>query len=176
LKKIITILLLGCLCLNVTGYHIIFQLHKAALKMAMKRMLRRQANSQDELAFQFPIDAPPSPDGPKWEEEHEFSLRGKMYDVIEKKVKNGKLVVRCISDDRETELIAKYQQVLEKSFGHRAKKRSASLLKLIISLFTIPATFMPVLFTATLHNEFSIYRCNLPAACRDVITPPPRFL
>ena len=32
-----------------------------------------------------------------------------MYDVIEKRAENGQLVVRCISDEREMELIKKYQ-------------------------------------------------------------------
>lgn len=144
--------------------------------MAMKRMLRRQVNSQDELVFHFPLHDMYSTGSPQWENDNEFSLHGKMYDVIEKREENGRLIVRCISDEKEMELIKKFQKVLEKQFGNSAKKRSASLLQLITAPFTIPTTFIPSSLMLTLHNEFAILRCSIHAACRDVITPPPRFL
>lgn len=175
MKKIITILLLGCLCLNITGYHVIFQLRKSALKLAMKRMLRRQTKSQDELVFNFPLYGNHNTEMPEWEEEDEFRLKGKMYDVIEKKIENGRWVVRCISDERETELIEKYQKVLEKQFGNRAKKRSASLLKLIVTPYTLPSIINSSFLITILHNSFPILRCSLSTACLEVITPPPRI-
>lgn len=176
LKKIITILLLGCLCLNMTGYRIVFQIRKATLKMAMKRMLRRQANNQDELCMEFPLSPGSGSGNPEWENDHEFSLDGKMYDVIEKKIAGDKMLVRCISDDNETELIRKYQQVLEKHFSTSAKKRSASLLQLVISPYTVPASIITSIFVLPVHKQFPVLHCNLPIACREVITPPPRFL
>lgn len=144
--------------------------------MAMKRMLRRHVSNQDELVFSLALHAKPGTEGPEWEEEDEFSLHGKMYDVIDKKIENGKLVVRCIADEKETELIKKFQQVLEKQFGNRAKKRSASLLKIITTPFTLPSTLLPPAFLVLRHTEFPNLQFNFPVACRDVITPPPRFL
>lgn len=176
MKKTITILLLGCLCLNVTGYHIIFHFRKAALKIAMQRMLRRQAHNQDELVFHFPLNAPPGTESPEWEDDNEFSLGGKMYDVIEKRAENGKLFVRCISDEKEMELIKQYQEVLEKQFGNSAKKRSASLLKLLSTPFTIPSTFIAASINVILHNEYPVFHCNLQVTCKEVITPPPRII
>ena len=139
-------------------------------------MLRRQANSQDEVVFSFAINAPQNEESPEWEEEHEFRYKGKMYDVIDQRIEDGQLIVRCISDEKETELIKKYEEILEKQFGGRAKKRSVSLLKLICTPFTIPSAFMTSAIVRLLHNQYSIYRCNIPFVCRDVITPPPRFL
>lgn len=139
-------------------------------------MLRRQAHNQDELVFHFPLNAPPGTESPEWEDDNEFSLDGKMYDVIEKREENGKLYVRCISDEREMELIKKYQEVLEKQFGNKAKKRSASLLKILATPFTIPSTFISASFSTIIHHEYPVVHCSIPAASREVITPPPRFL
>jgi len=139
-------------------------------------MLRRQAHNKDEVVFHFPLYAPPGTEGPDWEDDNEFSLRGKMYDVIEKREENGELFVRCITDEKETELIKKYQEVLEKQTGNQTKKRSVSLLKLITTPFTLPATFIASSFNLIVHHEYPIFLCSIPVACRDVITPPPRFL
>jgi hypothetical protein len=176
LKKIATILLLSCLCLNITGYHIIFQFRKATLKAAMKKMLHSQVHNDDLIVFHFAVNAPQAEDSPEWEEENEFMLQGKMYDVVDKRIENGQLVVRCISDDNETDLINKYQEILEKQFGGHAKNRSASLLKLIMTPFTIPVGFFSHTIEFLLHTDFPIFHCTIPASCREVITPPPRFL
>lgn len=176
LKKIFTILLLGCLCLNVTGYYVVFQFRKATLKIAMKRMLRRQVYNQDEVIFNFPLHTTHGHDSPEWENENEFELRGKMYDVIDKKIVNGMLVVRCISDEKETELINKWQELLEKQQEGRTKKRSASLIKLITSLFTLPSILTYSSGLVDLRKQFPALDCSIPLVCREVITPPPRFL
>ena len=50
-----------------------------------------------------------------WEDEKEFELQGKMYDVVSKEIVNGKQIVYCIDDEKETELIAKYNASQKKN-------------------------------------------------------------
>lgn len=175
MKKIVAILLLGCLGLNLTGYHVVFHFRKAGLRMAMKRMMRRQVRSRDEVVFSFSLTEQNRHNKPEWEDENEFRLHGKMYDVIGKKVENGKLVVRCISDDKETELINKYEDVLDKQLGKSSKHRTAALIKLFTSPYTIPSTFLQTAFVNPAKKLFPRHQPGIVAVYRDVITPPPRF-
>lgn len=143
--------------------------------MAMKRMLRRQTTIHDEIVLSFSLNEQNPRNKPEWEDEHEFRLHGKMYDVIEKKEVDGKLVVRCISDDKETTLMAKYEDLLEKQLGKNSKERTASLIKLLTSPYTIPSSFFQTAFVDPIRKLSPHRQPEIATVCRDVITPPPRF-
>ncbi len=143
--------------------------------MAMKRMMRRQVRSRDEVVFSFSLTEQNRHQIPEWEDENEFRFQGKMYDVIGKKEVNGKLIVRCISDDKETELINKYEDLLDKQMGKGSKQRTAALIKLFTSPYTIPSTFLQTAIINPIRKQFPRLEPGIVAACRDVLTPPPRY-
>jgi hypothetical protein len=143
--------------------------------MAMKNMMRRQAWNSDEVVFNL-TQIEKSGQTPEWEEDHEFRLNGKMYDVIEKKIENDQLIVRCISDDKETELTRKYEELLESQSDDPGKKQAASIIKLITSPFTIPTTFIPAIIKDLPPERFPYYCFGTLTSSREVITPPPQLL
>ena len=171
LKKTIATSLIFCLFLNITGYYIIFCVRQAAIKVEIKRMRCLQMSSHAETVLVFSLDDKNAMNRLKWESNDEFSIDGQMYDVIEKKISNNKLVFRCISDKKETALIRTYEKMNDEN---NAKNKSALLLKLI-NLSYLPAKSIELFVSYTplpspyLHSEI------IPSRVRDVLTPPPQY-
>ena len=174
MKKITAIVLLVCLFLNIIGYHIVFHVRKGEIKADMKKLLR--LSDQNTEQFVFSLADKTAIEKLEWEGEDEFRLNGSMYDVIEKKIVNGKWMIRCVSDTKETELIKKYQDITKNDFGSSSRNKSMTLLQLIGSLYTLPGNDVDVRIISSVQVHFFNYNHDIPSAPCDVITPPPRFL
>jgi len=106
LKQLISIPLLCCFFLNVIGYHIVFYFQREEIKDEMKTLVRRGDN-HNEKAFVFYLSDKEILQKLYWEGNDEFSFNGQMYDVVEKKIEDGKIMIRCIADKKETALVNK---------------------------------------------------------------------
>ena len=103
----------------------------------------------------------------------EFSLNGEMYDIIEKKIVNGKLVIRCISDRKETAMIKKYQKLNKEN---NSKSKSALLLKLVSGSY-LAATNSEFIMEYTISPSKIYFHAQIISSqASDVLTPPPQFL
>jgi hypothetical protein len=85
-----------------------------------------------------------------WEGDDEFSFKGEMYDVIEKKIEDGKLIIRSIADRRETALLNTLR-------GHwnqneKSNKVADELFQLLQSLFHSSRTEEFVLIKPLVHR------------------------
>ena len=161
------------LFLNVIGYHVVFRLRQAEVKAEMKKLLRSNMNNKDVEQFVFSLKDRDAIEKLEWEGDDEFSLDGKMYDVIEKRTENGKLIIRCISDEKETILIKKYEQINNEAGNSKGK--TALLIKLIGSSYLATSAsdlsindFQPIQKTSFTDGIISI---DHP----DVLTPPPQL-
>ena len=170
MKKIIAFILLVCLFFNLSGYHLFFYLRKQELKADMKEFLRSSATSKDIEQFIFPLDKDLVA-GAEWEGKNEFRLNGEMYDVVEKRIEDNKIIIRCISDKKETALLKNYEKINHEG---NSKSRSALLLKLLDSSYLPEINNLVYIYhnLALLHMSFqqgvfSSYR-------KDVPTPPPQ--
>jgi len=123
-KKLTSILLLLCLFLVLFGYHLVFYFQVAAAKTEMMAFLKNQEGHKDVVQFCFDNSEAKQL---VWEEEHEFRFNGEMYDVVEKEQKDGRLIIRCIADTKETTLIKDYLR------NNRRRNSTA-----FIQLITIP--------------------------------------
>jgi hypothetical protein len=176
LKKLIAILLASSLLLNIIGYQLIFHLRKAELKAEMKKFLRLQPRFEDQTVFIFSLDNKKAIAQLEWEGDDEFMLRGEMYDVIEKKIADGKLIIRCISDEKETSLIKKYEALNNDMNGNSPQSRSITLLKLFNSFYLPVANsfcFASVIILP--QQSLSLYN-NTSAGHKEILTPPPQIL
>jgi hypothetical protein len=171
LKKIVSILLLFCLILNIVGYHVIFYFRQAEIKAEMKKSLLIRAHSEDETGFSFSLNDKKAISTLDWVGDNEFKLNGQMYDVIEKKIENGKLILRCISDIKETALIKTFYQMNNES---NSKRKLALLMQLVNNSYLantnseIVIRYKPV--PPIIHPESD----PLTSQVRDVLTPPPQ--
>lgn len=101
-----------------------------------------------------------------WENDHEFSYHNEMYDVIEKKTVGEHLFVRCISDDRETQLVKDYQ----KTNHHRSNER---MIQLITASFVLPKHQMPEQPEKILKQYFGEHLFSLHQIAASIFIPPP---
>ena len=170
LKKIFSILLLCCLLLNVLGYHIIFYIRQTEVKAEMKRSLLFHSSKEEDL-FIISLNDKKELDKLEWEGDDEFELNGEMYDVIEKKNKDGKLIIRCISDKKETALIQQYEKLNKET---NSKNRSALLLKIVGHAYISPAITSISTDTKPMTAKFLFNTEIISSYCHDVLTPPPQ--
>ena len=137
----------------------------------MKKALRLQANSEDETNFVYSLDDKKSIEQLEWESNDEFSLNGEMYDVIERKIENNKLIIRCISDKKETALIKKYEKINNEN---NSKSKSVLLLKLVSSSY-LPTTNTELLIKCKPVPSIIYFRSDIVSSQPlDVLTPPPQ--
>ena len=174
MKKTVSILLLFCLLFNVVGYYIVFHIRRAEIKDEMKKTLRQNIHNQDQEIFCFSLNDKTAISKLEWEDDQEFRLDGKMYDVIEKKIENGKLIIRCISDEKETALVKKFEQINNEK-GANAKGKAALLIKLISNTYLVAFVFeLPVENSALIQLPY--FNSNIITPLRsDVLTPPPQI-
>ena len=171
LRKLIIILLSFCFLLNITGYHIIFYLRQEEIKSEMRAAIRLQSYNAQETDFVFSVNDRRVMDQLGWEGDDEFSFKGEMYDVIEKKIEDGKLIIRSIADRRETALLNTIR-------GHwnqneKSNKVADELFQLLQSLFHSSKTEEFGLIKPLVHR-MSFISFSLPSQVIKIPTPPPR--
>ena len=171
LKKLIVIFLSVCFLLNITGYHIIFYLQQEGIKTEMREAIRMQTYSEDETDFVFSVNDKQSMKQLDWEGDDEFSFNGEMYDVIEKKTENGKLIIRSIADKQETALLKKAKDHWNQN--EKSNKVADELFQLLQSLFHSPKAEELVLIKPS-ENRISFISLPLPSQVKKIPTPPPR--
>ncbi len=173
MKKLFAILLLISFSVQIWGYHLYYKIQQRQVKNEVRSRLRNQEG--DENAARFVFNTSLGEDKAlDWEEDHEFRYNGTLYDVIEKKSVDGKLYIRCISDERETTLVNSYKGMLKDDFGNDSHKMPSPLKKLFSALFENITIADPVVFPDNKTLSFSLYDSPLLTVSQEVITPPPQ--
>jgi hypothetical protein len=151
------------------GYHLLFRISISEAKAAIKKQLRNQELPHITI-FSFDKNEMKQL---SWEDDEEFSLRGEMYDVIDKQFVEGKTVIRCISDKKETALVSAWQKL--QNHNSSGRNTSGSLLKLL-SLVYCPASFtcLPEPLRPGPCRKPG-YVLNFVTAYPQVQTPPPKY-
>jgi hypothetical protein len=173
-KKIFAILLLVSFSVQITGYHVFFHLEQTAIKKSAGHRIQRALEEKRTNDFVFtPLEATTLL---QWEGDREFRFQGVMYDLIDQKTENGKVHIRCISDNKETSLVKNYRKMTNDDFGGSSKKRAALLLKLITSFYTSAGG--PCMETRGLPGKISwvAYQSPLAFNIPEILTPPPQFM
>ncbi|MES1218590.1 MAG: hypothetical protein ABUT20_24010 [Bacteroidota bacterium] len=175
MKKSFAILLLLSLSFYITGYHLFFQMRQWQIKSAVKRKLQQDISNQNTEQFVFSLTEQKGEAIPEWEGDDEFRMNGEMYDVLERKIENGKIIVRCISDKEETRLIKEYRDISGNDFGGSSKKGTVLLLKLINTLYVTGFNYG---YDDNLYHSRMAYRIDhtnsLAFTVSEVLTPPPQ--
>ena len=171
LKKLLVIFLSLCFLLNITGYHLIFYLRQEGIKADMRETIRMQTYSEHETDFAFLTGDILAMGQLDWKGDDEFSFNGEMYDVIEKKTENGKLIIRSIADGRETALLNNLKDHWAQD--EKSNKVADELSQLLQSLFYSSKTEELVLIKPIV-NRNSFVSLVLPSQVKKIPTPPPR--
>ena len=141
----------------------------------MKEFLRSNYDLKNITQFVFPLYANSDIEKIKWENRNEFSLNGEMYDVIDQKTENAKLVIRCINDKQESSLIKDYEKINKDTQNDSSSNnKSATLLKLV----TTPFVISKLSSLHILKGRFIVFlkpiQNNISSGIKDILTPPPQ--
>jgi len=144
------------------------------LKQSMKVYLREHPDSEFIIELCFSLSDSTKLKNIEWENNHEFWYNDEMFDLIEKKTVNNQLILRCINDDEETNLVKLQQRInKEKQDDTSSKNRSARILQLIQKVFIIADIQVVESFVS--KPDFSSFKESfLLPVLREVLTPPPQ--
>ena len=169
LKKILTTLLLLTMIISQFGYYFFYTYKQHLIKENVKHLLLATLPESSLQIFEA------NNTDINWEEENEFSIDGKMYDVAKIKTINGCEYLYCLSDDAETMLLKDYSKKNNDKSNNKHQKENNNNLKFqILSLNQIEQFFINHFF---IKNKivFPIYKQNIAVATVSVISPPPRI-
>jgi hypothetical protein len=172
LKRLAAIFLLCCLSLTILGYQFIFEFHFQEVKAEMKQYLASNSH-KDVQEFIIAITDSATLSQFQWEDETEFNLNGEMYDVLQKISKDNKLIIRCISDTKETALLKNFEQINREN-NNPSKQKCASLIKLISTDFETVSSFNFSSTTIKSRKVFASYNSNITSRYSTILTPPPQ--
>jgi len=162
-KKLTAIILTCCLLFTLLGYHFIYRIRLAGIKSEMRARLRAPG-SREVITFVFNNEEKLKLD---WEDDKEIRFENEMYDVIDTVTAGHQLIIRCIPDKKEKDLLEAYQKLHDDA----PSPLKSGLVKLVTTYF-IPATHFQI--TIRFPNSPINYSLYTPAVCMATIAVPER--
>jgi hypothetical protein len=160
------------LIIQVAGYRLISFCWQLQLKRSVRRSFRSSRTEEQTDSFVFT--------NAQWKkyvegaDEDEFLYKGKMYDVIELKKDRNHVKITCITDEKETALIKKFNDLTRNDMGNRGSKTILQLFKLFSNPF-IESGRLLLMPLATNNRVFQAsYPQYISSTSLDVLTPPPQ--
>jgi hypothetical protein len=169
-KRAVAFSLLILFLFNFCGYYLLFLILKSDIRDEMRMHL---AHDQTEI-----LKIHTSDKALKWVDKNEFDYKGKRYDVASIDEKNGYLIIHCIEDTLEQDLIAGLERILKKQHGHdsKTKTKHKQILKKVHSLYS------SMKYAESLYNEeflttpFDHSDLKITSICLPIAVPPPDAL
>lgn len=169
-KKSIVVTLLAVMIYNYAGYyaiclaiewHLEEEMEESLLKNAPESLLEKIIYTGNEQHIH-------------WEEEgREFLLNGQLYDVVKIKKENDKIVLLCINDKKEEDLVQQLSEVVGLHANAHQKSIKANFFKVPfdpVIIDTEELYFLP----RQVESCFSRYSMSLLSPFNKILSPPPR--
>ena len=175
MRKIVTLLFLLIILVQVIGYYFAFRFRQSEIRKEVRVYLKSHTTDNNLTCFHLPLKHGETIDDRfTWENKNEFAFGGNMYDVIERNVSGSCVILYCLEDKKETELVKRFQET-QKNESQQSKNRSASLLQIFGMLF-LPAqidSLSPT--TIVVQRRFIYYSSFTIERAADILTPPPQY-
>jgi hypothetical protein len=156
------------------GYYFAFRLRQIELKNEVHSYLKTHTSDNHLTNFQVILQNGVVDNKQfEWENENEFQHQGKMYDVIERTITGNIIVMHCLEDKKETELLKVFEQT-EKNQSQQGKNRTASLLQILSSLYLPIHITLITPAERNLEGNFTFYTSSPIERAADILTPPPQ--
>jgi len=159
--------------MQVMGYYIAFRVRQLELKSEVVLYLKSHQNDAHLTHLEFPAqNGKINHDKFEWVEETEFKFAGSMYDVIEMKVEKNKVVLTCLEDQRENDLLKTFAQIQKRQ--NRGKGNSATALQFLSMVYYSPEADVIPSFNYESLTTFYSYQSPIFNRSGEILTPPPR--
>ncbi len=169
LKKLFLIVLIAILAYCQAGYYFVMRYSQSAQKEAVKQKIIDQLKDKE---FQV-ISLTDNHKKIYWEEEgNEFLFNGEMYDVVKTKLVNGKVILYCINDKKEKELVDNYNLVTKQNSSPDKKEKNT--IDNSFNLFVYQDEKNVDHFVIHDLNRFYFIEPHFTQGITDKISPPPK--
>ena len=169
LKKLSLIILIAVFAYGQVGYYIVMHHSQSVQKEVIKEKILSQLK-EDELEI---ISVSDNHKQIYWEEEgKEFLFNGEMYDVVKRKIINGKVVLYCINDKKEKELVDNYNLITKHNSS--SDKKGKNNIDNSFNLFVYHDEKNNYVYFTRGSNNFPSFDSRLPKNLMDNISPPPK--
>ena len=177
IQKIISILFLSILLFQMMGYLLIFKIQQFYIREEIEQRIK-VGLPENELVL---LKVPANLSGGQvkifqWFHKREFCYKAKMYDIVRKENHDNTIWYYCLSDEKETELLADLDNLVKQEIDKNTwwKQYKIKLLKLLNSQFfrsqNIAALILPEQELHLINYLFSLKTwISLPAI------PPPKI-
>jgi hypothetical protein len=165
-NKVAAIFLSVLFLFNVMGYYLFFHFEQDAIKTA------QQANPDQRSITVLSI--PENDKSLVWEDEHEFSYRGHMFDLAFKKYCKGNFEIYCYPDSREDNLLESLNEHIRQDMASANNSNSKHTFK------TIDKDYRGSVRHSVAHFSPKAQKVKVPsnlhpyAVCRDTLHRPPK--
>ena len=166
-RKIISLFLFIVLVANMFGYFISFTAQRYKIRAELQQSVKEdKAHSTAQFAFSGQEYARLA----KLQNATEFTLNGKLYDVLKKELKEGRIVLTVYYDHRESGLMGEFISFISEQTQPEKSKQTLPLFSLLEFVFS-PAEWKSYNNCSTLN--IPSYSSNLLSLSLDSYSPPP---
>jgi hypothetical protein len=173
-KKALAILLLFVMSINLGGLYLVFRFQQQLVRKEIKRKIK--AGVPDQELFFIRINQQNQQEL-EWIHAREFRYKGRMYDVIRKKVLDPNTIeYACINDIQESRLFAHLDQEVSRNLSNNATPSPQA--KVLLKMLSIPYILPQSSFSMERNYRlFSFHKpqFHLPEVSTDILTPPPQL-
>ncbi|MGI8582792.1 MAG: hypothetical protein ACR2KX_11365 [Chitinophagaceae bacterium] len=168
LKRLSLIILIVALAYCQVGYYFAMRRSQSMQKDVIKQQIFSKLKD-----VELDIISPDDNQQIYWEDEgKEFLFKGQMYDVVKTKIINGKVVLYCLNDKKEKELIDNYNLITKHNSS--SDKKGKNNVDNSINLFVYQDEKNYDQYYTIAKNNFPYYISHLTESLEDNISPPPK--
>lgn len=176
MRKITSIIVLSVFIWQFVGYFAYFQWERFLIKKEIKAQLKQELSEEKLVTFYF---SKSQFQNLSWYEETEFEYNDVMFDLVSvKSTKNG-FIVKCINDDKESELFAELgKKVDDELFKNKSGKSLNAFLKFFQIVSEEPEQMIAFQTTTIEENNRSFFNyqsLSSQQAYSKNIQPPRNF-
>lgn len=171
MKNATAFFLLFIFTLNLGGTYVIFKIQQHQIRREIKQEIKKGISEKDLTSITVSSE---NENELIWKDHEEFSYKGMMYDVVHVEILNKTTIYHCISDIQENNLIAQYQNDLQKKQKNKNRRtNSVKTVKFLQKINPLPQKDEFVLSEKIQLSNFD-YQNNYAPLSLEILSPPPK--
>jgi hypothetical protein len=166
-KRSAAILFLSVFLLNIAGTYVYFLLRLQEIKAEMREALKSKPTQELDV-----LELTVAEFQSARVDEHEIKVNGKMYDLARVEKKGDCLLVYCLHDEAEDNLLTLLDSILKNASKDKKPVPGSALAQLLLSIPSYSSLRFSPAVTEVERN--TPYRNSCSVAIRAILAPPPR--
>ena len=173
--RLLSAVFLAAMLWQMIGFLCYFEWQHTLVKKSVKQLLKNSVPENQLITFAF--------NGFEiqqltWVKSHEFKINGRFYDVLQRKIIDGKTYLKCIDDQQETQLFKRLDESTALNLWGGSKDHALNELMHLLQTPFLPLHSFDMQIAASnfssAEHDFSYPNKSLSDFHRSFYTPPKR--